>query len=381
MKVRREGAGVCVHIHRFHTPVMMAPPPTESNAGFEHANLLCNEDACTCFYDEDDMPGNASEKCDNDEEEDSCYNFETSKFMQEESSPSELQITLGELFEKERRFLLQVDYMLSMQSSKGIDAVSRRRAVSWLLKMSELFKFSAYTASLSVNYFDRFLSLHQLPSGKAWTLQLLSVACLSLAAKMEEIEVPLLLDLQVDADLVFEPRTIQRMELLVLSTLGWRMSLVTPISYLSYFLGRLDLDMSIKRVLISRMNELILLSTLETRFLRFLPSSIAAATTLCAFQETFPLQFTERRGYLLRTLPHPSQVELMDCYALMMELFSTEPCLVSKEAENSVPQSPIAVLDASFSSNSMSNGTPNCHSCPPISSPSPPKKRRMDAPS
>ncbi|RRT46032.1 hypothetical protein BHM03_00028099 [Ensete ventricosum] len=32
---------------------------------------------------------------------------------------------------------------------------------------------------------------------KAWMTQLLSVACLSLAAKMEEIEVPLSLDLQV----------------------------------------------------------------------------------------------------------------------------------------------------------------------------------------
>jgi hypothetical protein len=36
-----------------------------------------------------------------------------------------------------------------------------------------------------------------LQQGKAWMLQLLSVACLSLAAKMEETEVPILLDLQV----------------------------------------------------------------------------------------------------------------------------------------------------------------------------------------
>lgn len=33
--------------------------------------------------------------------------------------------------------------------------------------------------------------------GKAWMMQLLTVACLSLAAKMEETEVPLILDLQV----------------------------------------------------------------------------------------------------------------------------------------------------------------------------------------
>lgn len=34
-------------------------------------------------------------------------------------------------------------------------------------------------------------------NGKAWTMQLLAVACFSLAAKMEEIDVPLSLDLQV----------------------------------------------------------------------------------------------------------------------------------------------------------------------------------------
>jgi hypothetical protein len=33
--------------------------------------------------------------------------------------------------------------------------------------------------------------------GKAWMIQLLSVSCLSLAVKMEEVEAPLLLDLQV----------------------------------------------------------------------------------------------------------------------------------------------------------------------------------------
>jgi len=33
--------------------------------------------------------------------------------------------------------------------------------------------------------------------GKAWMMQLLAVACLSLAAKLEETEVPLSLDLQV----------------------------------------------------------------------------------------------------------------------------------------------------------------------------------------
>ncbi|KAL4275973.1 hypothetical protein AHAS_Ahas20G0160700 [Arachis hypogaea] len=56
-----------------------------------------------------------------------------------------------------------------------------------------------------------------------------SVTCISLAAKVEETQVPLLLDLQVeDAKYVFESKTIQRMELLILSTLNWKMHPVTP---------------------------------------------------------------------------------------------------------------------------------------------------------
>ena len=43
-----------------------------------------------------------------------------------------------------------------------------------------------------------------------------------------------------DARYVFEAMTIQRMELLVLSTLKWRMQAVTPFSYIDYFLHQLN---------------------------------------------------------------------------------------------------------------------------------------------
>ena len=118
--------------------------------------------------------------------------------------------------------------------------------------------------------------------------QLLSVACLSLAAKMEETEVPLTLDLQVkrifveciskfsqgfwreillkcrvffqvgESKYVFEARTIQRMELLVLSTLKWRMQAVTPFSFIDYFLHKLNDGNSPSKSLVSRAAQLIL---------------------------------------------------------------------------------------------------------------------------
>lgn len=76
---------------------------------------------------------------------------------------------------------------------------------------------------------------------KSWVLRLLSIACLSLAAKIEECIVPLLSQYQSE-ECKFDSSTIQRMELLVLSTLEWRMSSVTPFAYLGYFLSKLQID-------------------------------------------------------------------------------------------------------------------------------------------
>lgn len=122
-------------------------------------------------------------------------------------------------------------------------------------------------------------------------MQLLAVACLSLAAKMEEINVPLTVDLQVnetfiqnwdichvnssfleldyvvtfefveqvgDPKFVFEGKTIQRMELLVLSTLKWRMQAYTLYTFIDHFVRTMNGDQIPSRPLISRSMQLIL---------------------------------------------------------------------------------------------------------------------------
>lgn len=57
---------------------------------------------------------------------------------------------------------------------------------------------------------------------------------------------------------VFEAHTIQRMELLVLSTLEWRMSIVTPFSYIDYFFHKLGISSILLRALLSRVSEIVL---------------------------------------------------------------------------------------------------------------------------
>lgn len=44
-----------------------------------------------------------------------------------------------------------------------------------------------------------------------------------------------------DSKYVFEAKTIKRMEILVLSTLEWKMNPVTPLSFLDYITRRLGL--------------------------------------------------------------------------------------------------------------------------------------------
>nr|GMD85039.1 cyclin-D4-2-like isoform X1 [Ipomoea batatas] len=158
------------------------------------------------------------------------------------------------------------------------------------LQVHAHFNFGPLCAYLAVNYLDRFLSAYELPvmKGKSWMMQLLAVACLSLAAKMEETEVPLCLDLQVgDARFVFEARTIQRMELLVLSTLKWRMQAVTPFSFIDYFLTKINGgDQIASSSSIMKCIELILSTLQGTHFLEFRPSEIAAAVAIFIAVET-----------------------------------------------------------------------------------------------
>lgn len=67
------------------------------------------------------------------------------------------------------------------------------------------------------------------------------MACLSLAIKLEEHHAPRLSEFRVDAR-AFDSASIQRMELLVMSTLEWRMFAVTPFSYISCFAARFRED-------------------------------------------------------------------------------------------------------------------------------------------
>ncbi|KAH0856650.1 hypothetical protein HID58_084911 [Brassica napus] len=178
--------------------------------------------------------------------------------------PSESEEIIREMMEKEKQHLPRDDYIKRLRSGDLDLNVRRTEALNWIWKACEEHHFGPLCVCLSVNYLDRFLSVHDHPNiDKAWTMQLLALACLSLAAKVEETEVPLLIDLQVgDPQFVFEAKSIQRMELLVLNRLEWRLRAITPCSYIRYFLRKMSkCDQEPSNTLISRSLQVIVSKT------------------------------------------------------------------------------------------------------------------------
>nr|CAB3456624.1 unnamed protein product [Digitaria exilis]CAB3503062.1 unnamed protein product [Digitaria exilis]CAB3503066.1 unnamed protein product [Digitaria exilis] len=162
-------------------------------------------------------------------------------------------------------------------------AAGREAAVGWACRAAARLGFSALTAALAAAYLDRcFLAGGALRLGdQPWMSRLAAIACVALAAKVEETRVPLLLDIQLCAAAgadpadayVFEAKTVGRMELLVLSALGWRMHPVTPFSYLQPLLA--DTAMRLNNC------EGVLLAVIaDWRWPRYRPSAWAAAALL-----------------------------------------------------------------------------------------------------
>ncbi|NP_001152238.1 cyclin delta-2 [Zea mays] len=245
--------------------------------------------------------------------------------------PPQTEECVAGLVEREREHMPRADYGQRLRGD-GVDLCVRQEAIDCIWKVYTYYNFRPLTAYLAVNYLDRFLSLYKLPEGKGWMTQLLSVACVSLAAKMEETAVPQCLDLQVgDARFVFEAKTIQRMELLVLTTLNWRMQAVTPFSYVDYFLNRLSGGNAALRNCLFQSAELILCAARGTSCIGFRPSEIAAAVAAAVVGEV------DVAG-IENACAHVDKERVLRCQEAIQSMAFPVP----------VPQSPVGVLDAGY---------------------------------
>ncbi|MFS7953237.1 putative cyclin domain-containing protein [Helianthus anomalus] len=307
---------------------------------FEVSSLLCEEEHDCISYDEDcydDFDWDINE---------SNQNLINIMSLETECSVFDLHLQndpcLDLLIIKEsEQFVGFADYLDKLKN-QNLFLVARQEAVNWISKVHARFNFGPLCAYLSVNYLDRFLAVYELPD-KSWMMQLLAVTCLSLAAKIEETEIPPTLDLQAfESRFVFEAKTIQRMEMVVLTTLKWRMQSVTPFSFIDSFIRKLKdcgQSQTNSRSLILKSSQLILSLIKGVDFLEFQPSEIAAAVAM----SVVGIEVEKTQDSAL--FKHAKKERVLKC----MEVVS-KGCTMSigSGTLTSWPESPISVLEAAI---------------------------------
>ncbi|KAJ8980983.1 hypothetical protein NQ317_013437 [Molorchus minor] len=171
----------------------------------------------------------------------------------------------------------------------------RMRAIllDWVMEVCEVYHLRRVTYYLSVDYFDRFLSMR--PDVPKNQLQLVGVTCLFLASKLEEVYPPKLTEFSYVCDGACSPEEILACELLILNSLGWDLNVMTPSDWLNLYMQihfqaskvtkqKLHVDMNrdfffpqYSGYQFTRASQLIDISSLDPGFLKFSYSTIAAA--------------------------------------------------------------------------------------------------------
>ncbi|KAM1022092.1 hypothetical protein EV2_044211 [Malus domestica] len=211
----------------------------------------------------------------------------------------------------------------------------------WVLKRSAELGFQPLTAYLAITYFDRFYSLSSDPKEEPKSAKrLLSVVCLSLEAKMEELDVKLPpLSQYAVGDYSFPCHFVGTTELAFLEHLDWRLSLITPFAFLGYLISKLcqgpasDVKSRIEGHLLSGMTEI--------NLMHHRPSAVATAATLMAVDQKLTKEAVE---VMIKSVPDLNFLEIEAvflCYNRMQEKelksLKDRSILVNVAVSSSVP--------------------------------------------
>ncbi|XP_074580821.1 cyclin-D2-1-like [Curcuma longa] len=241
-------------------------------------------------------------------------------------SRSETESFLLDLLEREHIYAPCRGYRERLHQTSDLP-LARNRAIRYIISVCRRLNLGVVTAFNAVNYLDRFISMNSSVKWEEWMMELLSIACLSIASKMDEVSVPPLHDLQME-DLArsFEPTTIQQMELTVLKRLDWRLASVTPYTYFEAITWGWQLHRACAV-------ELLVAALLDGRFLGFKASSVAVSA----------LQTVEGGGATFAALALSVEAhakvgrqvnEVAECQRMMRDLFRRTPFRREKTTTN-----------------------------------------------
>ncbi|KAF8402953.1 hypothetical protein HHK36_011046 [Tetracentron sinense] len=246
--------------------------------------------------------------------------------------------------QKEISYMLEPGYVECLRSSELLAA--RFRTIRWFIKSRRRLNLSLGIVFDAANYFDRFISMNHCHQWKGWMIELLSVACLSIAVKLSEISIPLLQEFQMeDLQYSFQPSTIQRMELTLLKALGWRLACITAYSYVELLTYHLNsLQPHLNEAIISRATELLLGAISDSKFLAFRQCTLAVSALRCSLEELLPSKSDTHIAYFACLIPQDQKDDLVKCHKIMEERVADPLYSLTTCGNSYCPSSPMTVI-------------------------------------
>lgn len=157
--------------------------------------------------------------------------------------------TISQLFASESDHMPSPNCLTSTHSF-------RYEAISLILQVQFSYNLDPFVPYLAINYLHRFMSRQEIPQGKPWLLRLVVISCLSLASKMRNT--PFSHSHMKKEGCVLEAQSIQKMELVILGALNWRMRSITPFPFLHFFISLAELNhQPLRQALKERASEII----------------------------------------------------------------------------------------------------------------------------
>ncbi|XP_029497185.2 G1/S-specific cyclin-E1-like [Oncorhynchus nerka] len=121
-----------------------------------------------------------------------------------------------------------------MKKHPHLQPKMRAILLDWLMEVCEVYKLHRETFYLAQDYLDRFMATQT--NVFKCTLQLIGISSLFIAAKMEEIYPPKVHQFAYVTDGACTEDDILCMELIIMKELNWRLSPLTPVSWLNIYM-------------------------------------------------------------------------------------------------------------------------------------------------
>jgi len=218
-----------------------------------------------------------------------------------------------------------MDYMRSKESqfqamphymSRQTDITTRMREIliDWLVEVHTKFKLRLETLYLTVNIIDRFLERRAVSRTK---LQLVGCTAMLIASKYEEIYAPEVRDFVYISDKAYTRDQILAMESIMLNTLGFNLTVPSALRFGERFLKVAYASPETT----SCAKYLMELTLQESKFLKFIPSTIAASSLRLALSMTTHEKWTKR---LIRHTKNKEE-DLQECVEALYQLAIKNP--------------------------------------------------------